>query len=364
MNSRKIVSLGAAAARHASRDARVYKVLFSDPVFVAPAADRGGAAVLGSGRGLRARHGNPRRQVHRRGVGKGARQSGHPDSRHENRSGRREEHSGRRQSHRSVAHDGPARPGRLPHPPGRSCGRRAAQCAATNRGGGCVPGHPQRERHAARRLYHGARCRRLPGPQRCGHARRHRARHHHRTAHVRRGRVHHHQRGRRRDDRAVARYPAALGLALRRGQQPVGSAAEDSRARAPRRRSHQGSLHGGRSHPRQQPEIHRIHARGAARRRRGGRQFRSSRRGARACGRRHQECDSRGSRVVEHATLIDDEGIALAKQHGTYLDMDIYDEECIQSAPEHAGGFSAARRGARRGATAQLHQGGARRASR
>ncbi len=33
---------------------------------------------------------------------------------------------------------------------------------------------------------------------------------------------------------------------------------------------------------------------------------------------------------IEHATLIDDEGIALAKQHGTYLDMDIYDEECIQ----------------------------------
>lgn len=33
---------------------------------------------------------------------------------------------------------------------------------------------------------------------------------------------------------------------------------------------------------------------------------------------------------VEHATMIDDEGIALAKQHGTYLDMDIYDEECIE----------------------------------
>lgn len=33
---------------------------------------------------------------------------------------------------------------------------------------------------------------------------------------------------------------------------------------------------------------------------------------------------------MEHATLIDDEGIALAKQRGTYLDMDIYDEECIQ----------------------------------
>src|SRR5207245_8922493 len=39
-----------------------------------------------------------------------------------------------------------------------------------------------------------------------------------------------------------------------------------------------------------------------------------------------------GVTSVEHATLIDDEGIALAKEHGTYLDMDIYDEECIQDA--------------------------------
>ena len=37
-----------------------------------------------------------------------------------------------------------------------------------------------------------------------------------------------------------------------------------------------------------------------------------------------------GVASVEHATLIDDEGIELAKQHGTYLDMDIYDDECIQ----------------------------------
>lgn len=37
-----------------------------------------------------------------------------------------------------------------------------------------------------------------------------------------------------------------------------------------------------------------------------------------------------GVASVEHATLIDDEGIALAKHHGTYLDMDIYDDECIQ----------------------------------
>jgi imidazolonepropionase-like amidohydrolase len=38
-----------------------------------------------------------------------------------------------------------------------------------------------------------------------------------------------------------------------------------------------------------------------------------------------------GVASVEHATMIDDEGIALAKQRGTYLDMDIYDEECIQA---------------------------------
>jgi imidazolonepropionase-like amidohydrolase len=37
-----------------------------------------------------------------------------------------------------------------------------------------------------------------------------------------------------------------------------------------------------------------------------------------------------GVASIEHATLIDDEGIAMAKQRGTYLDMDIYDEECIQ----------------------------------
>ena len=39
-----------------------------------------------------------------------------------------------------------------------------------------------------------------------------------------------------------------------------------------------------------------------------------------------------GVASIEHATLIDDEGIELAKKNGTYLDMDIYDEECIQEA--------------------------------
>jgi len=39
-----------------------------------------------------------------------------------------------------------------------------------------------------------------------------------------------------------------------------------------------------------------------------------------------------GVASVKHATMIDDEGIALAKQHGTYLDMDIYDDDCIQAS--------------------------------
>jgi len=38
-----------------------------------------------------------------------------------------------------------------------------------------------------------------------------------------------------------------------------------------------------------------------------------------------------GAASVEHAEMLDDDLIALAKQHGTYLDMDIYDEECIQA---------------------------------
>ncbi|HME38074.1 MAG TPA: amidohydrolase family protein [Steroidobacteraceae bacterium] len=46
-----------------------------------------------------------------------------------------------------------------------------------------------------------------------------------------------------------------------------------------------------------------------------------------------------GVASIEHATLIDDEGIALAKQHGTYLDMDIYDEECIQSRADEPADF-------------------------
>ena len=57
-----------------------------------------------------------------------------------------------------------------------------------------------------------------------------------------------------------------------------------------------------------------------------------------------------GAASIEHAELIDDEGIALAKEHGTYLDMDIYDEECIQgeSRPadfvEHDRGLGAMQR--------------------
>lgn len=38
-----------------------------------------------------------------------------------------------------------------------------------------------------------------------------------------------------------------------------------------------------------------------------------------------------GAASVEHAEMLDDDLIAMAKEHGTYLDMDIYDEECIQA---------------------------------
>jgi imidazolonepropionase-like amidohydrolase len=37
-----------------------------------------------------------------------------------------------------------------------------------------------------------------------------------------------------------------------------------------------------------------------------------------------------GVASIEHAEMIDDEGLAMAKAKGIYLDMDIYDEECIQ----------------------------------
>ena len=42
---------------------------------------------------------------------------------------------------------------------------------------------------------------------------------------------------------------------------------------------------------------------------------------------------------VEHASLIDDRGIALAKQHGTYLVMDIYDDDYILATGSAGGGM-------------------------
>ena len=40
---------------------------------------------------------------------------------------------------------------------------------------------------------------------------------------------------------------------------------------------------------------------------------------------------------VEHSSLIDDEGIALAKQRGTFLVFDIYNDDCILSMGEKVG---------------------------
>ena len=44
-----------------------------------------------------------------------------------------------------------------------------------------------------------------------------------------------------------------------------------------------------------------------------------------------------GSRGIEHASLIDDEGIALAKSHGTYLVMDIYNGDYIDRVGRQQG---------------------------
>ena len=44
-----------------------------------------------------------------------------------------------------------------------------------------------------------------------------------------------------------------------------------------------------------------------------------------------------GVASIEHGTLLDDEGIALMKQHGTYLVADIYDEEYIQGEGKRRG---------------------------
>lgn len=44
-----------------------------------------------------------------------------------------------------------------------------------------------------------------------------------------------------------------------------------------------------------------------------------------------------GVRSIEHASFLDDEAIKLAKQHGTYLSMDIYNTEYILGEGEKAG---------------------------
>jgi imidazolonepropionase-like amidohydrolase len=46
---------------------------------------------------------------------------------------------------------------------------------------------------------------------------------------------------------------------------------------------------------------------------------------------------SAGIDSIEHSSLIDDEGIALAKQHGTYLDFDIYNDDFILQEGAKAG---------------------------
>jgi imidazolonepropionase-like amidohydrolase len=44
-----------------------------------------------------------------------------------------------------------------------------------------------------------------------------------------------------------------------------------------------------------------------------------------------------GARSIEHATFLDEEGIALAKSHGVWLDMDIYDGDWIDEEGQRTG---------------------------
>jgi imidazolonepropionase-like amidohydrolase len=46
-----------------------------------------------------------------------------------------------------------------------------------------------------------------------------------------------------------------------------------------------------------------------------------------------------GVDTIEHASLADEEAFALAKQHGTYFDMDIYDDDYITAEGEKNGTF-------------------------
>ena len=72
-----------------------------------------------------------------------------------------------------------------------------------------------------------------------------------------------------------------------------------------------------------------------------------------------------GVTSVEHATLIDDEGIALAKEHGTYLDMDIYQRRRGHPGGgeswQHPSGFSGARSRPGGYSAAKFYQGSSRR---
>jgi imidazolonepropionase-like amidohydrolase len=46
-----------------------------------------------------------------------------------------------------------------------------------------------------------------------------------------------------------------------------------------------------------------------------------------------------GVDTIEHASLADEEAFALAKQRGTYFDMDIYDDDYIVAEDEKNGAF-------------------------
>jgi len=154
-----------------------------------------------------------------------------------------------------------------------------------------------------------------------------------RAAHVCGWRLRDHHRRRRRHDRTRARHHDALGLALRTGRRPVGSPAEDSPVGARRCGPYQGPLQRSRPDPWQQSEVAEFTPEELQAAVDEANHF-----GLRVAAHAHspegiKNAIRAGVASIEHATMIDDEGIALAKQHGTYLDMDIYDESASGSGP-------------------------------
>ena len=235
----------------------------------------------------------------------------------------------RRRCWTSRAHAA-ARADRLPRAPRRRARRRVTatpSCSPAARAQEALTGVRNARRHAAGRLHHRARRRHLPRVRRRRAARRDRRRLGRGPADVRRRRLRHLLRRRRRHHRPGAGrrrrwsrascgsgWPTrstrcaggAAGAARRRrpGQGDRHRRGDDRRRRTPARRSSPRTRSGP---PSRRPRCYgadvAAHAHGAE----------GIKRAVRA-----------GVRSIEHGSLMDDEGVELMAEHGTYLVADIY----------------------------------------